>query len=94
MSQIAIHGQIFPSQLLDDLVLALDVLREVLVLLLDVLFLLEQLLQLAVNDLLLLLHRIVSFVHFLCKLSVLLLTEVKLLLELKSITRAGFQTGV
>ena len=90
LGQVAVDCQVFPRQLLDDLVLALDVLTKAVVFLFNSGLLLEDLDELILNDLLLLLHLFVCGIHFGLHQLVVLATEPQLLFELEDVAGAGF----
>ena len=92
LSQVAIDGEVLPGQLLDDLVLALDVLAQAVVFFFNGSLLLKDLHKLLLNDLLLLCHLRVRRFDFLLHLLTVLAAELKLLLELEDVARARFDS--
>ena len=85
MSKVAIDREVLPGQLLDDLVLALDVLAQAVVFFFNGSLLLKDLDELLFNDLLLLCHLGVSGFDFLLHLLAVLAAELKLLLEFEDV---------
>ena len=92
LSQVAIDGEVLPGQLLDDLVLALDILAQAVVFLFNGSLLFKDLHELLLNDLLLLCHLRVRRFDFLLHLLTVLAAELKLLLELEDVARARFDS--
>ena len=92
LSQVAIDGEVLPGQLLDDLVLALDVLAQAVVFFFNGSLLFKDLHELLLNDLLLLCHLRVRRFDFLLHLLTVLAAELKLLLELEDVARARFDS--
>ena len=93
LSQVAIDGEVLPGQLLDDLVLALDVLAQAVVFFFNGGLLLKDLHKLLLNDLLLLCHLRVRRFDFLLHLLTVLAAELELLLELEDVARARFDSS-
>ena len=93
LSQVAIDGEVLPSQLLNDLVLALDVLAQAVVFFFNGSLLFKDLHKLLLNDLLLLCHLRVRRFDFLLHLLTVLAAELELLLELKDVARARFDSS-
>ena len=93
LSQVAIDGEVLPGQLLDDLVLALDVLAQAVVFLFNGSFLFKDLHELLLNDLLLLCHLRVRRFDFLLHLLTVLATELELLLKFEDVTGARFYSS-
>ena len=93
LSQVAIDGEVLPGQLLDDLVLALDVLAQAVVFFFNGSLLFKDLHELLLNDLLLLCHLRVRRFDFLLHLLTVLAAELKLLLELEDVARARFDSS-
>ena len=93
LSKVAIDREVLPGQLLDDLVLALDVLAQAVVFFFNGSLLLKDLDELLFNDLLLLCHLGVSGFDFLLHLLAVLAAELKLLLEFEDVARARFDSS-
>ena len=93
LSQVAIDGEVLPGQLLDDLVLALDVLAQAVVFLFNGSLLFKDLHELLLNDLLLLCHLRVRRFDFLLHLLTVLATELELLLKFEDVTGARFYSS-
>ena len=85
LCQVAVDGQVLSCQLLDDLVLALDVLAQAVVFVLDGGLLFENFDEFLLNYFLLLEHLSVCGIHLFLHLFVVLSAELELLFELEDV---------
>ena len=93
LGQVAVDGEVFPGQLFDDFILALNVLAETVVLLFDSSLFFENLDELILNDLLLLDHFNTCGFDLLTHLLVVLATELQLFLEFNQVAGAGLDSS-